>query len=561
MPYDLQTVRAPRLTGLALRAAAELFENPVTRALLLPKLLEDAGIDAFRRAFLSDAPSVAPRLPRPATLAPAEFAAMDLARLAASAPAPRGVHPASIADFVRAYREGRTTPTEVAERVLEALTQSEAQQPPLRAVIAHRAEEIRAQARASSERWAQGRPLGPFDGVPVAIKDEVDMAGYPTTVGTRFLRQVAREDATAVARLRTAGALLIGKTNMYEIGIDPTGFNPHHGTARNPYDPGRNTGGSSSGSGAAVAAGLCPVAIGADGGGSIRIPASLCGVVGLKATWSRVSEAGAAPLCWSVAHIGPLAATARDAALAYAVIAGADPRDPNTLDQPAVHLQGLEQTSLEGLRLGIYTPWFEHAAPDVVSRCRALVKAFEARGATVVEIELPELELGRIAHAVTILSEMATAMDAYEAHRSEFGASVRISLTLARELTNRDYVRAQQIRTRLSGHFERALGMVDAIVTPSTAITAPPIGEDSLSAGESNLDVTSALMRFAFPSNLTGHPAISIPAGYDAGGLPVGLQLIGRPWEEHRLLQLAEIAEQIVERRRPRVHFSLLPPA
>jgi Asp-tRNA(Asn)/Glu-tRNA(Gln) amidotransferase A subunit family amidase len=560
MPYDLQTIRAPRLYGVALRAAAELFDNPATRVLLAPKLLADAGVDRFRRAVLTEAPAVAPRLPRPATLEAHAREAMDLRALGERAPAPRGARVETAAEFVRAYREGRTTPLAVAERALEAMRSADALSPPLRAVIARDEHELLAQARASTERWQRGAPLGPLDGVPVAIKDELDVRGLPTTVGTRFLDRVASEDATVVARLRAAGALLIGKTNMHEIGIDPSGFNPHHGTARNPYDPTRNTGGSSSGSGAAVAAGLCPIAIGADGGGSIRIPASLCGVVGLKATWSRVSEHGAAPLCWSVAHVGPLAASARDAALAYAIIAGPDERDPSSLNQPPPHLDGLGNTNVEGLRLGVYTPWFEHAEPDVVSCCRALLRELENRGAKIVEVEIPDLELGRLAHAITILSEMATAMEPYDAaHRGKYGHGVRISLTLARELTNRDYVRAQQVRTRLTAHLERVLASVDAVVTPATAITAPPIGPQMLPYGETNLDVTSALMRFAFPTNLTGHPSISVPAGYDRAGLPVGLQFIGRAWEEHLLLRLAEVTEELVERRAPRVHYRLLP--
>lgn len=227
------------------------------------------------------------------------------------------------------------TPLDVARRYLTAVAEGEADAAPLRAVV-HLAEaDLLAQAEAATARFERGEPLGPLDGVPIGVKDELDQVPHPTTVGTTFLaRGPATADATVVARLREAGALLVGKLNMHEIGIGTTGLNPHLGTARNPCGPAHHTGGSSSGCGAAVAAGLCPIAVGADAGGSIRTPASLCGVVGLKATYGRVSEHGAFPLCWSMGHVGPLGATVRDVALGYLAMAGVDPHDGATAGQP-----------------------------------------------------------------------------------------------------------------------------------------------------------------------------------------------------------------------------------
>ena len=557
MPYDLQSVRAPRIAGLALSAAASLFENPVTNKLLLPKLLRDAGVERFRAAVLAEAPSVTPSLPRPASRDARSSTPIDLGALAAS-PVGKGFRFETVADFARAFRDGTSDPLKVAERVIAAIARSNEASPPLRAIIASRSDEIVLQAKASAARFQAGQPLGPLDGVPVAVKDELDVLGYPTTAGTSFLKRIASEDATVVQRLKAAGALIIGKANMHEIGIDTTGFNPHHGTARNPYDPRRYTGGSSSGSAAAVGAGLCPLAVGADGGGSIRIPAALCGIVGLKATWSRISEAGAFPLCWSVAHVGPIGATARDVALGYALMAGPDPRDVNSGNQPALELDGFDK-GVAGLKLGVYTPWFDHASPEVARVCHALLGEFEKQGATLVEIELEDLELCRVAHAVTILSEMATTMDQYdELHRSDLGLGVRLNLALAREMTGRDYVRAQQVRTRFSANVEKALAKCDAIMTPTTGIVAPEIAADVLPRGESNLDVTSAMMRFVFPANLTGHPAISFPAGHDGNGIPVGMQAMGRAWDESLLLRIAQAAEGIVERRPPQVMNRLL---
>lgn len=554
MTYDLKAAKAPRMAGIALSSAAELLENPVAKSLLEARLLEDTGVSAFRRRMLAEAPSVAPLVPR--GRAPDPHAAAPVLDL--PAPVERAGYSLETSDrLVARYRDGSLDPVSVAEKVLAAIEASNASKPPLRAIIATHAWEVQSAAAASRERYRRSEPLSPLDGVPVAVKDELDQRGLPTRVGTRFLgRAPATADATVVARLRAAGALLIGKANMHEIGIDTSGYNQHHGTPRNPYAPESYTGGSSSGSAAAVAAGLCPIAIGADGGGSIRIPAALCGVVGLKPTWGRVSEHGAFPLCWSVGHVGPMAASARDAALAYAVMAGADPADANTLGQPAPTLSGFAE-GVRGLRLGVYRPWFDDASPEVLEVARAMLAALERDGAELVEVELPELELGRVAHAVTILSEMATAMDAHEDHRREHQPGVRIMLAIARTLTNRDYVRAQQARTRVTATFERGLARVDAIVTPTTGIAAPPIRPDALARGESDLEVTSALMRFVFPSNLTGHPAISFPAGHTASGAPVGLQAIGRFWDEALLLRIAAAAEAHLDRHPPTIHHRL----
>lgn len=556
--YDLQSVKLPYLTGFPLRLMAALLEGPL-RAPLVPTLLQNAGLTEFRKRRVDDPPTFLPihhaeRPARPGDRVPeGEWPSPP------AEPGP-GFRFATVHDYARAYREGRTDPEEAARRVLQAIGTGDAADPPLRAIIALDEEDVLRRARESAERIRNGTARSVFEGVPVAVKDELDMVPYPTTVGTSFLgTHPAKEDCTAAARMRAAGALLIGKANMHEIGIGVTGLNPHHGTPRNPYKPTHYTGGSSSGPGAAVASGLCPVAIGADGGGSIRIPASFCGVVGIKSTFGRVSEFGAAPLCWSVAHIGPLAATATDAALAWAVIAGPDLRDPNSLHQPAPSLEGWDNTNLRGLTLGVFWPWFRHADAEVVAACEALLEHFARMGAQVREVVIPDLEAGRVAHTITIAGEMTQALAyTYAAHHREHGLDVRINLALARQFTARDYIQAQQVRTRLMAHFARALAEADVIVTPATAIPAPPIPPAALAGGESDLTTLMEIMRFAPPANMTGLPAISFPAGYTQAGLPIGFQAIGRPWDEATLLRLALAAEQVVERRKPRLHFNLL---
>jgi Asp-tRNA(Asn)/Glu-tRNA(Gln) amidotransferase A subunit family amidase len=551
--YDLKSVKMPRLTGFGLRVFVRLLESPATRWLLIPSLLRQGGIVGLRELVIEEEPTFRPHfLGATAPSAPIDFSRLSQRRLG-------GFAFATVGDYAEAYLSGATDPERAAERVLQAIADSDAHEPPLRAIIACNRDDVMAQARASAKRLRQGKPLSVFDGVPVAVKDEVDMVPYGTTVGTRFLgRQPAREDSTAVARMRAAGALLIGKANMHEIGIGVTGLNPHHGVARNPYNLGHYTGGSSSGSAAAVAAGLCPVAISADAGGSIRIPSAFCGMVGLKPTYTRVSEFGAAPLCWSLAHLGPIAATAHDAALMYATIAGPDPKDPATLAQPPLTLEGFDNVDLSGLTLGVYPPWFKHASAPMVQECRKLLKGLESMGAQVAEIEIPQLEAARVAHLITIASEMFAAMAQYYGeHHHEYGLDVRTNLSLARSFTASDYIQAQRVRTRTTANLNRALEKVDAIVTPTTGCTAPAIAPDAL-GGESDLTTLMEIMRFTPIANLTGHPAISFPAGYDSDGLPVGFQAIGRPWEEHVLLRLANAAEQLVERRAPQMHFKAL---
>jgi Asp-tRNA(Asn)/Glu-tRNA(Gln) amidotransferase A subunit family amidase len=556
--YDLRSVRLPYLAGLPLRLFVALLESPL-RGLLVPSLLRNAGITRLREQQIDEPPTLHPLHPTGTLASEAGSVPPDELPGPPAQPGP-GFRFATVHDYARAYREGATTPDEVAHRVLEAIEASNTASPPLRAIVAVDREDVWEQARAATERIQSGRPLSAFDGVPVAVKDELDMVPYPTTVGTAFLgKSPAAEDATVVARMRAAGALLIGKANMHEIGIGVTGLNPHHGTARNPYNPGHYTGGSASGPAAAVAAGLCPVAVGADGGGSIRIPSSFCGLVGLKSTFGRVSEFGAAPLCWSVAHLGPLTATATDAALAFGVMAGPDPKDPISLHQPMPSLAGWDNLDLSDLTLGVYWPWFRHATADVVSACESLLQEFERMGAQVREVAIPELENGRVAHVITIAAEIAQALGRYYAdHHREHGLDVRVNLALAREFTARDYIQAQRVRTRMIAHFDLALEQVDVIITPTTGLPAPAIPRAALPHGESDLTTLAEIMRFATPANFTGLPAISFPAGYDEAGLPIGMQATGRAWQEQTLLRLALAAEQVVERQAPQVYYGIL---
>jgi Asp-tRNA(Asn)/Glu-tRNA(Gln) amidotransferase A subunit family amidase len=536
---------------------ARLIRTPVLGPLVLAWLRRDAGVNRLREIALAEPPTFLPRHasedPGIPPLDPFDPHDSPYSDRPADPPLPPGFCFPSVASYAAAYRDGRATPESVAASFVRQWRASDAGPRPLRAFIEVREDDLLTQAAASTARWRAGRALGPWDGVPVAVKDEFRVAGCALTVGTRVLAgPPATADATIVARMRAAGALIIGRANMHELGLDVTGLNPHYGVARNPYADDHHSGGSSSGPAIAVAAGLVPVALGADGGGSIRIPSALCGMVGIKPTFGRVSEHGAATLIWSVAYAGPIAATAADCAAAYALIAGDDPADPASRGHPSVAIDVAVPRSLRGLRVGVFRPWFEHATPDVVARNAALLDEFRRAGAEIVDVAIPELDLQRVAHVAILTGEMAAAMSpVFPSRRAEFGLDVQVSLALAGSFSAAELVNAARVRTRAMAGWRAALRDVHVIATPATGRTAPPISPASVPRGGSNLAMTTEVMRFAFPPNLTGHPAIAFPSGYDRTGLPVGMQVIGRPWSERLLFRIASFAEQVVERRVP----------
>lgn len=452
----------------------------------------------------------------------------------------------SASDLAAAYRAGRATPRDVAERALAGAAGLDRLDPPMRLFIALDAADVRAQADAATQRWKAGRPLSALDGVPVAVKDEYDVVGYGTTSGTAFLGKTpATADALVVRRLRDAGCVIFGKTNMHELGVAPSGINVHHGTARNPYDPAHDTGGSSSGSGAAVAAGLVPIALGNDGGGSVRVPGALCGVPSLKATFDRIPTDGVALLCWSLEHSGPIAATVGDVRQAFLAMTG-EADDPAPL--PA------------GLRIGICDAWWQGASPEVAAITRAAVDTLCARsGARVVPVALPHIDYAMPVGAATFIVEGAAAMEAHLDAGAPMAASVRSAFEIARGMSAAAYVKSQRVRTLIARDFDRALETVDVIVTPTTAITAPPYLADALTDGEVDEAKIGRLVHFTFALNLNGLPAAQVPCGYDAAGLPVGMQIIAAHGADFLTLTVAAEVERSTARRLPRLWTDLLP--
>ena len=446
--------------------------------------------------------------------------------------------PPTIEDAGRLLRRRETSSAELTAACLALIAERD---PDLGAFITVTADEAQAAAAAADRELASGHDRGPLHGIPVALKDLFDQAGVPTTAGSRLLGpSVAVEDAAVTARLREAGAVFVGKTNLHEWAFGVTTDNPHFGPARNPWAPARIPGGSSGGSAVALATGMCFASIGSDTGGSIRIPASLCGIVGLKPTRGRVSLRGAVPLSWTLDHAGPMARTVRDAAITLAAIAGHDPRDPGSVDHPVDDYVADLERGVGGLRVGLLVPYFlEQADPTVGAAVRAAVAVLGAAGAIVSELMLPRTDTLRPTQR-TILGTDAAAFhrDRIAAHRDGYGIDVAERIDAGMAVTGPEYAIARRVRDELSGAFDAVFETVDLLALPTTPSVAPlREGADAVAAAARLTGLTS-------PFNLTGLPAISIPCGRDGDGLPIGLQLVSRRWGEAVLLRAARAYER-----------------
>ncbi|GHF18295.1 amidohydrolase [Amycolatopsis deserti] len=415
----------------------------------------------------------------------------------------------SVADLAADLRAGRLGPRDLVETALAELHRWE---PVVNAFVTVDEAGARDAAEQAARELAAGVDRGPLHGVPVAVKDLIDVRGLPTTAGSHhFEGRVATDDADCVRRLRAAGAIILGKTATHEIAFGPTGDRAANGPARNPYDPGRMTGGSSSGSAAAVAAGVVPLALGTDTGGSVRIPAACCGVVGLKPTHGALSTQGVLPLAPSLDTIGPLARTVADARLLWTVLSG-------TETTPATS------------RLAWLPPDSIHPTlPEVT----ALVRA---RLGDLPEVAVPQAEALRAAYSTIQGSEAyAVHADRFTAAPGLFGEEVRERLRAGGEIRGWEYVRARELRDRARGEVLNLLREHGILALPTVPFPAPLL---DARAGELG-DVRAALLSLTSPWSVLGLPAVSVPAGL-VGELPVGLQLVGPPGSEHQLLTIAE---------------------
>lgn len=432
---------------------------------------------------------------------------------------------ASISEVGACYRSGSLSPVDVTQAALGRIQQHNDS---LNAFITVTADLALEQARQATRELQAGQDRGPLHGIPVALKDLVDVQGVRTTCGARMLAdQVATEDALVTCRLRDAGAVLVGKTNLLEFAYGVV--HPDYGQTNNPWDAGRTAGGSSGGSAAAVASGMCYAALGTDTGGSIRIPAAYCGVSGLKPTYGRVPLDGIFPLSWSLDHAGPIARSCQDARLMLRAMLGeALEAIPPVLKGKRF---GLLQAHFSGLDM---TPGVGQVMTEV---CQALVGA----GATLHDVQVPDLPLAEEALMQVLLPEASVIHDHWlQTRAADYAPNTRLQLELGYAVSAVGYLQAQQFRRRLVKGFLEAMRDVDAILTPTVAWTAPV--EDPVIAGQEG----ATEGRRTAPANLTGFPALSVNAGWYAG-LPVGVQITTRPGEDALALALGEGIERLMD--------------
>jgi len=435
----------------------------------------------------------------------------------------------TIAEAGGALRARRISSVELTKECLDQIGKLN---PVLNAFITVTGETALARAEALDRELAQGIDRGPLHGIPIAHKDLMWTKGIRTTSGSKlFADFVPDRDAAVVEQLAEAGAVMVGKAGLHELAYGITSDNPHFGTIRNPRNPEYSPGGSSGGSAVAVATGMAFVATGTDTGGSIRVPASFCGVVGLKPTYGLIDRSGVQPLGLSLDHVGPLARTVDDVRLALDAMSEPGERKP-------------APDSVSGIRVGLPENfYFDTVAPEVKAAVRESARRAEKRGARVIPVRVPDIEALNTAGLVILLSEAAAVHQAQLHRRGDFGKDVLALLDQGSLIPAVDYVNAQRQRRQILHEFHQLFRKIDCLFTPSTPITAPRIGQTEITLDGAQYDTRMLTTRFARGVNVLGFPGLSIPCGASAEGLPIGLQMVARPWEENLLLVLGEASK------------------
>ena len=439
-------------------------------------------------------------------------------------------------------RSRRISCTELLEQSLRSI---EAQNPELNAFITISAYEARLQAKQLDEDLAAGRDHGPLHGIPIAVKDLFYTAGIRTTNGSALFRDFVPEyDATVMRKLESAGAVCVGKLNQHELAYGITSSNPHFGPVRNPRNTDCIPGGSSGGSGAAVATNMVFMAMGSDTGGSIRIPAAYCGTVGLKPTFGRVSRYGCFPLGLTLDHMGPLTRTVEDAAITLEAIAGPDPNDETTAPAAQRTFTAAIDSDINGLRVGVPANFFlSDVDRSVRESFDRAVAAAQRAGARVDELHVPDPAGLNTVARVILLAEATSVMQPYLHRRSEFGSDVMALFDSGRFVSATDYINAQRVRKQMQRQWAEVFRKVDVLFTPTTPITAPKIGEATVMVNGLEEDARLASTRLVRGINALGLPAISIPCG-ESNRLPIGLQIVGRAWQERTIIAAAAALER-----------------
>ncbi|MFN7647297.1 MAG: amidase [Acidobacteriota bacterium] len=452
----------------------------------------------------------------------------------------------TILEAAAQLRAQQTTSRRLTEACLARIAEFD---PRVNSFITVTGEQALAQADAADRELAAGQDRGPLHGIPIALKDVYNTAGIRTTAGSLLFRDYVPETDSAVTeKLAAAGAVMVGKTNLHELAYGVTSSNPHFGPVRNPWDLHCVPGGSSGGSAAAVAARMCFMATGSDTGASIRVPAAFCNAVGLKPTYGRVSRRGILPLDFSLDHMGPITLTVRDAAACLQAMAGEDPLDDTSSPEPVDDYMPPTRVSLAGVRVGVPENfYFDGIDPAAQTTTRQMVQLAAGLGAQVEVIRVPDILAMNTAARVILLSEASAVMERFRHRRAEIGDDVQAMFDQGRFLAATDYVNAQRARRVFRDEFLAIFRRVDVLFTPMSPTAAQPIGQKTVRIGDVDEDFRLATTRFARAINLLGFPALSLPCGFDARRMPLGLQMIAGPFEEKRLLAVAAALEDETE--------------
>jgi aspartyl-tRNA(Asn)/glutamyl-tRNA(Gln) amidotransferase subunit A len=461
----------------------------------------------------------------------------------------------TIAEAARRMMRKELSPVELTQAALERIS---ALNPRLNAFITVLEDRARAAAKAAELEMMSGQRRSPLHGIPIALKDLCATKGVRTTAGSKILRDyVPTDDATVTLRLAEAGTILLGKLHMNEFAYGPDGDNEHYGRVRNPWNLERLTGGSSSGSGAALAASLCLGALGTDTGGSIRIPAALCGIAGIKPTYGRVSRYGITPLSWSLDHAGPMAKTVEDVALLLQAMAGYDANDPGSARRPVPDYTAALSGDVRGLRIGIPREYFFDAIdPEVEGAVRQATEVLSGLGASLHHVSWPSLRYVTLAALIIVLVEASAFHDDWIRSRpQDYQPDIALRLKWGLLVPASAYLKAQRLRTLMCREAAQLWRQVDVLLTPATMTAAPHPNETQVRIGDRQMSTREALLRLMRPFNLTGLPAMSIPCGFTSTGLPIGLQIAGRPFDEATVLRVAHAYEQHTDwhRRQPSI--------
>jgi aspartyl-tRNA(Asn)/glutamyl-tRNA(Gln) amidotransferase subunit A len=443
-----------------------------------------------------------------------------------------------------AIRNKQVSPKEVTGKLLQRI---EAVNPIINAYITVLFEEAMASASKAEQEIASGNWKGPLHGIPIGIKDILYTKNVKTTMGSKIFKDfIPNYDAAVVERLRQAGAIIIGKLNTHQFAYGPTGDRSFFGPARNPYNTAKMTGGSSSGSAAGVAAGLCYGALGTDTGGSIRIPSALCGIVGMKPTFGRVSKFGVYPLAWSLDHIGPMTRTVQDNAILLNALSGYDNRDPYSVHTVTEDFTRLIGQGIKGGIIGVPSSfYFEGLDSEVERKIHQALDVLKRSGAVIRTVNIGNIREISSAQQTTIKSEAYTVHEEMLQNQPEqYEQEVRERLLTGKAVKASEYVRAQQVRLAGAREFGRVLTEVDVILSPSVPILPPNLEQREVIVNGETRHVRECLTRFTGPTNLIGFPSISIPCGFSASGLPIGLQFIGKPYDEANLYRFSHAFER-----------------